>query len=75
MQIYLTETWNDPLVNLSEIKLTKAELMPEHVQKCIFQPDTIFPNCKMVELYDQTLPNLVVKVVPDNSFYRYARYI
>ncbi|XP_022243358.1 gamma-aminobutyric acid receptor subunit rho-2-like [Limulus polyphemus] len=75
LHIYVTDIWEDSRLLVDCVTSEKSVKLPDNIVKLIWMPDIYFENTKSGTLFSTTVPNTIVKILPDKSILRNARYL
>ncbi|XP_023212135.1 glycine receptor subunit alpha-1-like, partial [Centruroides sculpturatus] len=74
IHLYMTEYWKDPRLNIHKLNLTSTRILPQNYINEIWLPDLVFDNSKWAQLFQFSLPNIVIKIRKDHTIYKVTRY-
>ncbi|XP_076314810.1 gamma-aminobutyric acid receptor subunit pi-like [Tachypleus tridentatus] len=75
LHIYAIDIWEDSRLLVDCVTSEKSVKLPDNVANLIWMPDIYFENSKSGTLFSTTIPNKIVKILPDKSILRTARYL
>ncbi|UYV80600.1 GLRA3 [Cordylochernes scorpioides] len=73
LHMYFDDTWKDRRLKLGCFRATRPVVLPDTLTARLWMPDVYFENTKAGDLFKLSVPNSVVKILPDHSLYRSSR--